>query len=145
MKGASGVDSSGTPYVINVGCFTNPTSVANRFGNSPRNALRIPATFNSDLAFFKNIKLGEKRQIQLRWEIYNLFNRANFDDIDATLTYGLVSVNPNPTGTACTGTNGCSAIIRQNRNTAFGSATSFGTPTTARTPRVMQGSIRINF
>jgi outer membrane receptor protein involved in Fe transport len=145
MKGVSGADSSGTPYVINVGCFTNPTSASNRFGNQPRNPFRIPATFNSDLAFFKNIKLGEKRQIQLRWEIYNLFNRANFDDIDATLTYGLVSINPNAAGTACTGTNGCSAIIRQNRNTAFGSATSFGTPTTARTPRVMQGSIRLNF
>jgi hypothetical protein len=137
-KGASGFDKTGSPYVINVGCFTNPTNATNRFGNMPRNSIRIPAIFNSDLAFFKNVRLGERREIQLRWEMYNLFNRANFDDIDGSMVFGLVQVNPTP-GTACTATgNTCTAVIQQTRN-------SFGTPTTARTPRVMQASIRINF
>ena len=42
----------------------------------------MPSIFNNDLAFFKNVKIGEKREIQLRWEIYNIFNHTNFRDID---------------------------------------------------------------
>src|SRR5262249_30604289 len=136
-KGASGFDSTGSQYVINVGCFTFAT-VLGQIGNMPRNPVRLPAVFNNDLAFFKNFKMGERRGVQLRWEVYNLFNRANFDDIDGSLTFGIAQVNPGGTGAACTATNICTAVIRQTRS-------SFGTTTTARTPRVMQGSIRINF
>jgi len=138
-KGASGTDSTGSAYVINVSCFAKPTALG-QIGNMPRNPVRIPPTFNSDLAFFKNFRMGERRAVQLRWEIYNIFNRANFDDIDGTLTYGLAVTNPS-TATpkaACSDVNICTASFQQTRN-------SFGKPTTARTPRVMQGSIRINF
>jgi len=140
----TGADSSGTPYVIKVGCFAPPTALG-QIGNMGRNFVRMPNIFNNDLAFFKNIPIGEKRELQLRWEIYNVFNHANFRDIDGSLTYGIAQINPNPT-LACTAAgNTCTAIIRQTRDTAFGQATSFGTPTSARTPRVMQGSIRFNF
>jgi hypothetical protein len=128
-KGASGADPTGSAFVINTNCFTAPTGLG-QIGNMPRNSVRIPAIFNTDLAFFKNFRLGERRELQLRWETYNLFNRANFDDIDGTLTFGLVSV------TNADGTKG--AAIKQTRTT-------FGTPTTARTPRVMQVSLRFNF
>jgi hypothetical protein len=136
-QGATGVDSTGSAYVINVGCFAPPTALG-QIGNVPRNSVRIPSIFNNDLAFFKNIKWGEKRAVQLRWEMYNIFNRPNYDDIDGSLTFAVVQVNPGGTGTACTATNICSAVVKQTRS-------SFGTPTTARTPRVMQASIRINF
>ena len=128
-KGAQGNDPTGTPYVINTACFAPPTALG-QTGNMPRNAVRMPSIFNNDLAFFKNFKLGEKRGVQFRWEMYNIFNRANFRDIDGTLTYGLVSVT-NPDGAK-------GAVISQTR-------TSFGAPTSARAPRVMQGSLRINF
>jgi hypothetical protein len=128
-KGASGSDLTGSAYVINVNCFASPTGLG-QLGNMPRNSVRIPAIFNTDLAFFKNFRFGERREIQFRWETYNLFNRANFDDIDGSLTFGLVSVT-NPDGSK-------GAIVKQTRTT-------FGTPTTARTPRVMQVSLRFNF
>jgi hypothetical protein len=135
-KGTSGADKTGSAYAINVSCFTNPTALG-QIGSMSRNPVRIPAIFNNDLAFFKNIPIGEKRQLQLRWEIYNIFNHPNFDDIDGTLTFGLVQNNP--TGAACTAAgNTCTATVQMTRN-------SFGTPTTARTPRVMQASIRLNF
>lgn len=135
-KNVSGADTTGLAYAINTTCFTNPTALG-QIGNMPRNPVRIPSIFNNDLAFFKNIPLGEKRQLQLRWEIYNIFNHANFDDIDGSLTFGITQVNP--TGAACTAAgNTCTAVIKMTRNT-------FGTPTTARTPRVMQASIRLNF
>jgi len=137
MKGASGSDSTGSPYLINTGCFTFPTALG-QIGNTPRNAVRLPSIFNNDLAFFKNVPIGERREVQLRWEVFNVFNRANFSDIDGGMVFGLVQVNPGGAGAACTATNVCSAVIRQTRS-------SFGTATAARTPRVMQASIRINF
>src|SRR6266550_3138852 len=91
MKGASGSDRTGSPYLINTACFTFPTTFG-QIGNAPRNNLRLPSIFNNDLAFFKNIPIGEKREIQLRWEMYNVFNRANFRDIDGQLVFGLVQV-----------------------------------------------------
>lgn len=135
-KNVTGADNTGLAYAINSSCFTYPTALG-QVGNMPRNPVRIPSIFNNDLAFFKNVPIGERRQLQFRWEIYNIFNHANFDDIDGSLTFGIAQVNP--TGAACTAAgNTCTAVIRMTRNT-------FGTPTTARTPRVMQASIRINF
>jgi hypothetical protein len=128
-KGASGSDLTGSAYAINVNCFTAPTGLG-QVGNMPRNAVRIPSIFNTDLAFFKNFRFSERRELQFRWETYNLFNRANFDDIDGSMAFGLVSVT-NPDGSK-------GAVIRQTRTT-------FGTPSTARTPRVMQVSLRLNF
>lgn len=117
MKNISGADPTGTAYVINVTCFARPT-VLGDIGNMPRNAVRMPSTFNTDLAFFKSFGWGESRAVQLRWETYNLFNHTNFRDIDAAMTF---DVNGKQTNTR------------------------FGAPIAARSPRVMQGSLRINF
>lgn len=136
MKGASGTDNSGSPYLINTACFSFPTAFG-EIGNTPRNNLRLPSIFNNDLALFKNFPIGERRGIQLRWEMYNVFNRANFRDIDGQMVFGLVQVRANP-ASACSATNICTAVVRQTRS-------SFGTATSARSPRVMQASIRINF
>ncbi len=136
-KNVSGADPTGSAFVINTACFAAPTALG-QIGNMPRNSVRIPAIFNSDLAFFKNFKIGESRGVQLRWEMYNLFNRANFDDIDGAMVFGLVQVNPGGSTPCTTPGNTCTAVLKQTRTT-------FGTPTTARTPRVMQASIRINF
>jgi hypothetical protein len=141
-QGASGNDPTGLPLVINVACFAPPTALG-QIGNVPRNVLRMPSSFNTDLSLFKNIKWGEKRNIRLRWEVYNVFNRTNFRDIDAALTYGLVQVNsgvvPGQPAPACTAAGvTCTAVIRQTR-------TSFGTPISARFPRVMQAAIQIDF
>lgn len=135
-KGASGFDRTGSPYLINTACFTFPTAFG-QIGNTPRNNLRLPSIFNNDLAFFKNVPIGEKREIQLRWEMYNVFNRANFRDIDGQMVFGLVQVRANP-ASPCSATNICTAVVRQTRD-------SFGTATSARSPRVMPASIRINF
>lgn len=117
MRNISGADPTGTPYVVNVNCFTRPTSLGD-IGNTPRNSLRMPSIFNSDVALFKNIPLGETRSLQLRWEVYNVFNHTNFRDIDAGLVF---DVNGRQTNTR------------------------FGAPIAARTPRVMQAGIRFSF
>ena len=107
----------GTPYLIDTSCFAKP-GTAGSIGNLQRNLIRLPAIFNTDLAMFKNVRLGENREVQLRWEMYNLFNRTNFTDINGAMTFDATGRQTN---------------------------TTFGTPRTARSPRVMQVSIRINF
>jgi hypothetical protein len=54
------------------------------FGNSPRNVLRGPNYKNWDLSLMKSIPLGKQVRFQLRAEFYNLFNRANFGNPNAS-------------------------------------------------------------
>ena len=81
VRGASGSDLTGSAYVINTSCFTAPTALG-QIGNNPRNSVRIPSIFNNDLAVFKNFKIGESRGVQLRWEMYNIFNHTQWSGVD---------------------------------------------------------------
>jgi hypothetical protein len=53
------------------------------FGDAGRNILRGPDYKNTDLAFMKSIPFGGTR-VQLRAEIFNAFNRANFGNPNTT-------------------------------------------------------------
>ena len=79
----------------------------------------MPGWHNHDLTFFKDIRLKGNQQLQYRWEIYNLFDQVQFQDVNTTATF-------NPT----TG-------VQTNAN--------FGKVTSARTERRMQMSIRYIF
>lgn len=48
------------------------------FGNTPRNFLRGPGFANVDMSLVKNQTLTGDARLQLRFEVFNLFNRANF-------------------------------------------------------------------
>jgi hypothetical protein len=48
------------------------------FGSAPRNSVIGPGYANVDFALAKTWTLGAAR-VELRWDIFNLFNRANFD------------------------------------------------------------------
>ena len=50
----------------------------------PRNVLRGPNYKNTDLSLMKNIPLGKDVRFQLRAECYNVFNRANFGNPNAS-------------------------------------------------------------
>jgi hypothetical protein len=112
----------GTPVFYDASCFLRSTA-RGQIGNLSRNMLRLPGVINSDLALFKNFRLGERRNLRFTWETYNLFNHTNFRDIDGGMTFTL--------------------------NTTTGQVTQtnarFGQPISARSPRVMQGSLRLNF
>jgi hypothetical protein len=47
-------------------------------GNTPRNFLTAPGLSQWDLTLAKNTKIGERLNVQLRWEVYNILNHANF-------------------------------------------------------------------
>jgi Carboxypeptidase regulatory-like domain/TonB dependent receptor/TonB-dependent Receptor Plug Domain len=47
-------------------------------GNTPRNFLIGPGLSQWDVTLAKNTKIGERLNVQLRWEVYNILNHANF-------------------------------------------------------------------
>jgi hypothetical protein len=60
---------------FNAGAFVLPRE--GTFGNSGRNNMRGPASFNVDWGLFKQIPIREKHTLQFRAEFFNLFNRTN--------------------------------------------------------------------
>jgi hypothetical protein len=60
----------------NVLDFSTPS--AGETGNSGRNSFRGPKYLNVDLTFFKPFNIGNDNRLQVRAEIYNLFNKAHF-------------------------------------------------------------------
>ena len=49
------------------------------FGNAPRNSVIGPGFANLDLAVAKTWTVAGTRQLELRWEVFNALNKANFD------------------------------------------------------------------
>ena len=47
------------------------------FGNLPRNAVIGPGFSTADLSIIKNTRLSAASRLQLRVEVFNLFNHAN--------------------------------------------------------------------
>jgi hypothetical protein len=50
-----------------------------RFGNSGRNSIRGPGTFNVDMSAFRSFPIGAHVRVQARLEIFNVFNIVHFD------------------------------------------------------------------
>ena len=48
------------------------------FGSAPRNSVIGPGFSTTDVAFARTWSIGG-REVEARWEVFNLFNRANFD------------------------------------------------------------------
>ena len=58
------------------------------FGNAGRNIIREPGTNKWDMSFFKNNRLSESVNLQLRAEFFNIFNHASFNGINTTFGSG---------------------------------------------------------
>ncbi len=62
--------------------YFDPTAfvlpAAGTFGNVARNALIGPGYASWDGAFIRNVAIGSRRRVQIRAEIFNILNRANF-------------------------------------------------------------------
>jgi len=68
-------------------------------GNTPRNFLRGPGFANVDLSLVKNEPLGGDTRLQIRLEVFNVLNRANFATPTRTVFAG-ASQNEAPLATA---------------------------------------------
>src|SRR6267378_3919741 len=78
---ASGTCPSGAA-VHTVNCWFNPTAyaqpAASTFGDASRNSLRGPGVFTADWGLDKNFEITERFRLQLRWEVFNALNVANW-------------------------------------------------------------------
>src|ERR1700734_1738121 len=69
------------------------------FGDEGRNAVVGPGYVNWDFSAFKNIRLAESKELQLRGELFNFLNHTNFrlpvSDIES-LTFGQIQSDVGP-------------------------------------------------
>ena len=83
------------PYLNNDRSILNPAAFATpapgTFGNVPRNFLRGPNFKQFDLIFNKRFRFSEATNLEFRTEIFNVFNRANFDIPGSRLNLSLPS------------------------------------------------------
>jgi hypothetical protein len=86
------------------------------YGNEGRNTLRGPGAWNVDIALSRTFPITEAQKIDLRAEVFNVFNHARF-------------LNPG------------SGVLP----TATMNSPAFGQITSARDPRIMQFALKYSF
>ena len=62
---------------FNTSCFSLPAAFT--FGDSGRNTVLAPGYADVDAALQKRVALSNGSRLELRWEVFNVFNRTNFD------------------------------------------------------------------
>jgi hypothetical protein len=80
-----------SPFVVPVG----------RFGNLGRNVVIGPGFNNTDISLIKRTKLTESQLIEFRWEVFDVFNHANFGQpgrVVGTQAFGQIVNTRFPTG-----------------------------------------------
>jgi hypothetical protein len=98
--------------------FQRPSGRGDIGNNCQNYKFRGPGFNNWDVSLFKNIRVAEGKEFQLRWEMYNAFNHTQFSTVNSDARF-------NPAG--------------QQVNANFGRVTA------ARNERRMQMSLRFNF
>jgi hypothetical protein len=80
---------------------TTPFTPVARFGNLGRNVVIGPGFNTADASAIKNIHLGDRARLQLRLEVFDLFNHANFGppgNVVGTPAFGRLTSTRFPTG-----------------------------------------------
>jgi len=103
-----------------------------QWGDSGRNILQGPGTKNIDFSIFKNFRLAESKNLQIRGEFFNLFNTPQFN---------------NPGAVAPTPATGSTVLVPNLASSpAFGTISSAGSPTTfQRVSREIQLAAKFTF
>lgn len=91
---------------INIAAFSVPA--AGTWGNLGRNAFRGPALWQMDTALSRRIRLRERASLDLRGEMFNVLNRAQYGNplanISSPSTFGVITTLANTTGPTGSGT-----------------------------------------
>jgi hypothetical protein len=78
------------PAVQSVDSFFNRAAFAlpaqGTFGNAGRNIVYGPSLVNVDVSALKDVPLTERVKMQIRGEVFNVFNHPNFDQPNLTWT-----------------------------------------------------------
>jgi carboxypeptidase family protein len=137
------------PFIQSGGLlFLNPAAFATpapgTFGNLERNSIHGPGTQQIDMVIVKRIGVGNGPNVELRAEIFNLFNQDNFANPVGTLPNAL------PSGAA--GTTPASNTVQPGQAYTSAAAGTFGRLTSTvgttvglGTNRQVQFAFRLNF
>jgi hypothetical protein len=117
---------------LNPNAFTLVGYQLGTLGNAGRGICEGPGLFQVDLALYKTFKLSSKVKAQLRFEVFNVFNRTNFLSVNTALDPSHVELNDHDPAHAST-------------ITAFEIPDSFGQATAARDPRQAQFGLKLMF
>jgi hypothetical protein len=131
----AGVDCHGSgskEQILNPAAWTLVGFQLGTFGNSGRGVCEGPNFAQVDLALYKNIGLTERVKAQLRFEVFNVFNRVNFTSVSNSLSPTTATLDTGRAATAST-------------ITAFTPSANFGRATAARDPRQAQFGVKLTF
>lgn len=66
-------------FMFNPYAFATPVAASgDLYGNAGRNILIGPRYSRTDVSLLKNFRFNENMRLQLRWEVFNVFNQTNF-------------------------------------------------------------------
>ena len=83
---------------VGIAFAANPVGT---FGNSARNALQGPGAVNVDVTLSRSFPIHERIRLEVRFEAFNVINRANFDNPTSGLSssqFGLITQTQQPPG-----------------------------------------------
>ena len=128
-------NSSVPEQILDPAAFTLVGFQLGSIGNEKRGQCRGPGLFQTDVSFYKTIRAFSKAQLQLRFEIFNVFNNTNFEGAGSgggglNNKMALQSVTLDPA---------------QTQITAYTPSGSFGQATLTRDARQAQFGIKILF
>jgi hypothetical protein len=76
--------------ILDLGAFVRPATGRGSYGNSARYVLVGPGQAVWNLVLAKNFPLvRERARFQFRWEMFNAFNRPNFNNPNTNITSGV--------------------------------------------------------
>jgi hypothetical protein len=123
-------DPNNPEQILNPAAVTLTNFQLGTIGNEPRGYCRGPGMFQTDMAFYKSLHASKKAQLQLRFEIFNIFNNLNFlsQGLNNNMSLAAVTLNPSQTAIA-----------------SYTAGGTFGQATRTRDPRQMQFGLKILF
>jgi Carboxypeptidase regulatory-like domain len=139
VPGVSCRASGGAPeQILNPAAYTLNGFQLGSIGDAGRGDCIGPSFFQVDLALYKNIRLGEKVKLQLRFEVFNVFNRVNF--ITNGSSSGGVNNSMDPSEVTLD-----APLAQATQITSATIPASFGQATSARDPRQAQFGVKLIF
>ncbi len=116
---------------LNPNAFTLDGFQLGSIGDYERGSCEGPEFFQVDLSFYKNIRVTDSVRMQVRFEVFNVFNRDNFIAVDTALNPSSITLD--------------APVDQATTITGFTPSGSFGRAIATRDPRQVQLGLRLIF
>ena len=100
----------GPGQYFNPNAFIQP--LANTYGNAPRNFLQGPGLATTDISVAKKFLFTERVNLQFRAELFNIFNRTNFNNPNPVVFTSATTVLPSASAGVITSTSTSSRQVQ---------------------------------